>query len=92
MYIIECFNENEKFIKIGKTYRTLYQRFRSNFLPYKYNSIKIFNFEDAKSCSKFETNLHNEFKEFKYNPLIKFGGDMECFSIEVLDQLKEHLI
>ncbi len=92
MYIIECFNDNEKFIKIGKTYRTLHQRFRSNFLPYKHNSIKVFNFGDAKSCSEFETNLHNKFKKFKYSPLIRFGGDMECFSIEVLDQLKECLI
>ena len=82
LYIIEFFNENEKFIKIGKTYNEVEKRIES--IPYNYNLIKI-EYGDALYISKKENELHNKFKTFKYIPNKKFGGMHECFNINVLD-------
>ena len=44
IYLIEIFNENEKFLKIGKTFRTLKKRMEGkNKIPYNYSEIMIRN-------------------------------------------------
>lgn len=79
-YIIECYDENEKFYKIGKTYTSIKHRFRNkNLLPYKYKIIKVFE-GSSKEISEIETILKNKNKKHSYLPFKNFGGKYECFS------------
>lgn len=75
VYILECFNGEEKFFKIGKTYTTIKKRFSGNKMPYNFNVVKEFIFTDALICSKYEKELHKKYKEFNYTPKIKFAGE-----------------
>ena len=90
VYIIYCFNENEKFIKIGKTSKTVSSRF-SGKLPYNHFVIDFYSFYSPLDCSKFEKKLHNKYKKFKYNPINKFKGYTECFSLNLLDKIKNRV-
>lgn len=88
VYIIKCWNENEEFYKIGKTYLKLKKRFKSKTsLPYNYKIIKIFNHQTkAIYISELENKLQKSNKDYKYIPKLSFGGMYECFSsLEGLD-------
>lgn len=88
IYIIHCFNANEEFVKIGKTYRTLEDRFPSyTSLPYSYKILKIKTFENAFNCSEVENKLHKQFKNNKYKPNIYFKGINECFDLSIINTL-----
>lgn len=80
LYIIRCWNENEEFYKIGKTYRTMMQRFNSKkAFPYNYEILQIIK-GDAKEISILENTLKSKNKQYKYSPKINFGGETECFN------------
>lgn len=80
VYIIHCWNDNETFYKIGKTYLTVKQRFiGKRAMPYNYEIIKEITNTAYKTC-QLERDLHKKCIQFSYNPLIKFGGIKECFS------------
>ena len=88
VYIIKCFDENEEFIKIGKTYRKIEDRFRTDFyLPYNYSVLQIVTFNSAKDCSDFEHWLKQYYNKYKFLPLKKFGGSLECYSIRIISEL-----
>lgn len=78
VYIIKCYNDNESFYKIGRTYTTTKTRFRS--FIYKYEIIKEFIFNTAKEAFDYESKLKREHKKFKYIPMMRFDGKSECFS------------
>jgi len=78
LYVIECWNDDEHFYKIGKTFRSIDDRFKS-IIPYKWNIINVIN-GDAKYISDLETKLNKLHKGVKYKPLIWFIGHTECFS------------
>ena len=78
VYIIKCFNEDEEFYKIGRTYLSVKYRFIGN-LPYNYTVLNEIRGE-AREIFKLESKLKRENKEFKYKPKIEFGGMYECFS------------
>jgi hypothetical protein len=86
-YIIKCWNENETFYKIGRTFVPIKRRF-CNF-PYNYEIIKIFEGE-AEEMYDLETKLKHINKDKKYFPTIKFGGDKECY--RDLVKIKEYEI
>jgi hypothetical protein len=80
MYIIECWNDDETFFKIGKTYTTVKERYRSRFyLPYewKIHSIEV---GKAREICERESYLQRINKGSRYIPKLKFGGSNECFS------------
>lgn len=80
VYIIRCWNENEEFYKIGRTFRKMEKRFSGKRrLPYKYEVVKIFE-NTAKEIYILETNLKKINREYKYSPLIHFNGWKECYS------------
>lgn len=83
VYIIRCFNDNENFIKIGKTSFTVKSRFTNGILPYSYEILK-----EIKGSPDFifdeEIRLHRLYKNYSILPLLKFGGRTEYFSIEIL--------
>lgn len=80
VYIIKCWNDNEEFYKIGRTFTTTKHRFRRNrLMPYNYEIIKELIFDNAKDAFYKEMELKNKNKKFKYIPNIKFEGMYECF-------------
>lgn len=81
IYIIECYDENERFFKIGKTFCDIDRRFGySGHLPYEFNVIKTIKSDDAEYISRLELELKSQHKDFKYKPLKFFEGAGECFS------------
>lgn len=85
IYIIECYNDFESFIKIGLTSRTINERFHNKIeMPYNYKIIKKIFGEPGFIFDK-EIELHRLFKEFKYQPNIKFSGNYECYTTNILE-------
>ena len=88
VYILECFNENERFIKIGKTFTTVKCRYSGKrAMPYKYNILKTINYDTAFNCSKKEQYLLSLYKDSKYTPEIHFVGSNECINIKTKQEI-----
>jgi len=81
VYFIKCWNENEVFYKIGKTFNPIGIRFGKigKRMPYKWILLKMV-IGDSRTISELEQSLHLEFAKNKYLPLIKFKGNTECYS------------
>lgn len=80
LYIIECWDDNERFYKIGKTFKSIQKRFKgSKHMPYQYKVIKFIE-GDARYISELELELKNSNKENSYLPKKQFNGRYECFS------------
>ena len=47
------------------------------------------NEKDAGDIYDLETILHRKFVNYRYSPLIDFGGKTECFSTKILKYLTE---
>jgi hypothetical protein len=78
VYIIKCFNENEKFYKIGRTFTTIYERYKYRFI---YDYEIMYEYEGSpEDCYNLEIKLKQVNKNNKYKPNIKFNGYTECFS------------
>lgn len=87
VYIIKCWNAEEEFYKIGRTFLKVKQRFNSrSAMPYDYEVIKIFKGEPA-YIFDLEHNLKSYNRDNKYLPKLKFSGMKECFNkIEKYDE------
>ena len=58
VYIIKCWNDDEEFYKIGRTFLETSRRFRNkNLMPYKYGVIKEIIFDNARDCFNTENYL-----------------------------------
>ena len=81
LYVLECFNDSEKFFKIGITSRSVKERYKSKTeMPYLYRVIDEI-IGDPVEIYDLETKLHQINKENHYVPEIPFGGSSsECFS------------
>lgn len=87
-YIIKCWNEEEEFFKIGKTFQKMEQRFQKRFtfsINYNYEILQIFEekeltIENSKKISLIEKELQKMNIDKKYKPKIEFTGYNECFS------------
>lgn len=81
VYIIRCWNENEEFYKIGKTYRSILDRFKSEIdMPYEWYTVDLYICDSSVDATDLESALKSENKKFSYKPLINFGGHTECFT------------
>lgn len=90
VYILHCWNENESFFKVGKTFLTLKNRFRmKSCLPYQWKMIQIIESDDPKYISDLEKNIQRLHKQYKYLPSIKFNGMCECFSEIDLEKISK---
>jgi len=83
VYKIECWNDTERFIKVGITMRTVKERFHSD-MPYNYKILQELHV-DLYEAIYMEEALHKELEAHKYTPKIKFGGHTECFKIDQRD-------
>ena len=94
LYILECFNNNERFIKIGITSRSIKQRYKSKTcMPYSYTILHEI-VGDPEFIYDLETLLHKKSKNYRYTPNIAFKGHVtECFKADTtyLDKLNNYL-
>lgn len=87
VYIIQCFNNIENFIKIGRTSQSIVRRFHNKLsMPYSYKILREFKGSPDYIYDK-ETELHKLYKEYKYSPLLNFDGQTECFNISILEEI-----
>lgn len=87
LYIIECFNNEEKFIKIGITSRSLKERFGGKEMPYNYKIIMIYEYS-PEIIWDFEKELHKLYsKDYQYIPKIPFNGMYECYNMWITETL-----
>lgn len=81
VYVIRCWNDNEEFYKIGRTFTTVKRRFRGHsVMPYRFEIISEYIFNTAKDAFCREIDLKRKNLNNKYVPKIKFNGMHECFS------------
>lgn len=81
LYIIKCWDENEEFYKIGRTFIPLKKRFKNKkAMPYNWEVVEVFKSENARAVCEEEQQFKKCNSEFKYMPLKSFGGQYECFS------------
>lgn len=92
LYLIEVYNDEERFLKIGITSKSVNIRFSgSRKLPYEYNIIKEIESDDSGYVWEEEIRLKQEFKEYKYNPKLNFKGYTECFKLEQKEEIINYL-
>lgn len=93
IYVIRCWNKYENFYKIGITCRTVKTRFKDKYkMPYKYEIIKVFNFDCPGYTWDMEKKTHRKFKVFKYEPNLDFNGKYECYNIDLpIEEVKEYI-
>lgn len=83
-YIIECYNDNERFIKFGVTSRSIKIRFRDSYdMPYNYNVLREFRYANIDAPDAIETHLLKMTKTATYKPHINFNGRTETRNIDI---------
>ena len=91
VYIIKCFNDEEEFYKIGKTFQLIKRRFHAKKeMPYNYEVIKLI-IGEAIEITDLEAQLKRVNKKHSYLPKIKFHGMYECFS-SIEEQMVREII
>jgi hypothetical protein len=89
VYIIKCWDENESFLKIGRTFNTVKRRFGTyRDLPYNWVIVKTFESKNYEEIWDKERYFHRKYKDFKHIPLKTFQGKTECFSIKLLNEIE----
>lgn len=78
-YVIRCWNEEEEFYKIGKTFKTIENRFIGDKnMPYNYEVLRSFSGEPV-TVTDLENKLQRANRDNNYKPKIHFKGQTECF-------------
>ncbi len=85
LYLILCYNETERFLKIGRTCKGVKKRFEDkNKMPYKTETI--FTRKGSAEDIHFKEKLFKKImKPFQYSPKIGFNGKTECFFLSDRD-------
>jgi hypothetical protein len=84
-YILEMFNRNEKFLKVGITSKSVLSRY-SRLENYKYKIL----FETKNNPSNIydlEKSIMKNFKTNKFYPKKPFPGRSECFNLDCYKQI-----
>ena len=90
LYIIECYNQEERFIKIGVTSRNINARFSDNTeMPYEYKILREFRYANMKAADALETELLRFTKSAMYVPNLKFSGYTEARLLNIRNPLLE---
>lgn len=82
VYLIRCWNENEEFYKIGKTFLNIDKRFTKGNLCYNYEEVH-FIYGEAGYVYDLENELHRQYKSYKYRPNNWFAGHTECYVLDL---------
>lgn len=82
VYIAILSLNGESFIKVGKTFRPIKRRFKE--VPYDYYVHNLITKDDAIEVCKIEHEIKTKLKDYRYQPIIPFGGQYECFHMDAL--------
>lgn len=82
IYLIRCYDSNEEFYKIGRTFLSINNRFTKSNLCYNFEEL-FFYFGEAGFIYDLEKELHRKYKAYKYKPNNWFPGHTECFSLNL---------
>ena len=86
LYLIKLKNQDEEFVKVGVTTRSIEIRTKKIAQYYDIEILKYLK-SDLKTISNHEQKIHTHFKDLNYTPKIKFTGHTECFTLELLKYL-----
>jgi hypothetical protein len=86
-YVLEFFNDNESFIKVGVTAVSIKKRYAS-VKNYKYKIILEIKGE-SEFISNLEKDILNTHKDLKHEPLLEFQGRTECFNLQIKNKIYE---
>lgn len=91
VYLIKCFDENEEFYKIGKTFLEMSIRFKKSNLCYDYKEV-YFIYGEAGYVYDLEIELQKKYKDYKYRPQKWFAGYTECFTTKLpIEEIKYYI-
>lgn len=91
LYIVKCWNSTESFIKIGKTFRNISDRFKNKVtMPYNWELLHTKE-GSAEYIRDLEKVFHSKLKPNKYLPNIAFGGQFECFTNTSISDIQDIL-
>lgn len=84
LYLVQMYNEKEKFYKIGISSHSTEKRFKKS-SDVKYNINTLFEYKsfDAGHIWDLEKAHHRNYKNFHYKPEIYFKGITECFTLDL---------
>lgn len=82
VYLIRCYNENEEFYKIGKTFLNINSRFTKSNLPYIFEEVNL-HYGEAGYIFDLEIELHRKYKSYRHSPDKWFAGHTECYNLEL---------
>lgn len=89
LYLIELWNNNERFFKIGTTVHKYYRFYEIMKHGYRVNIVYMLIGLDFNDAINAERRLQSIFES--YTPKQKFGGYTECFKIINLDYYKNQI-
>ena len=91
LYILECWNDEEHFIKVGKTFTAIEKRYDyAALMPYSYKIV--YRIEgSANYISHLEYDIHRLFKNDKQFPQIPFKGGTECYPLTFLSTIYTYI-
>ena len=91
LYILQCQNSQELFIKVGITTRNIIQkngsgRYWKTNMPYQYSILAEIE-GNSEWCFDTEKKIERDYNDFKYKPLLYFNGLTECYDYNILDNI-----
>ena len=88
IYLIEMYNENERFLKLGITIKKVKYRYKSKTETNSYQYKNILELLTTKKKAVLaELQAKEKLDDYVYVPCNKFAGWTECFSLEAKDDL-----
>jgi hypothetical protein len=89
VYVVKVFGNDETFIKIGRTYKSIEDRLSFlKLMNYTFEIIKVID-GDYEFVYNKEKELLRDFKKFKHSPKVKFNGYQECFDKDIINIFNE---
>jgi len=89
VYLVRLYNDDEDFIKVGRTCGPIARRMET--IPYQWDLIYADYLNPVKSF-KMENELHSFLSSIHpYSPCIPFSGMTECYSLDAIFPLSEKL-
>ena len=79
LYIVKIFNDEESFVKVGKTFVSFDKRFSDISQYYHYKVLHTVT-ADADTICKLERRIIHNNKGYRYVPKTQFNGHTECFT------------
>lgn len=87
LYLLKFTNQNEEFLKVGKTCKTITNRFNGkDYSDYEIEILQVIESTHLEVALTEDKILNEYYERYKHIPKIKFGGHTECFRMELLNE------